>query len=503
MGVGPSFERCGVWAMFSKTAKPIMRSAAWRISMWATLAFACGTMVVFVFLHQFVAGDIQRRTDAWLAGEAGVLSDVAARTPKGVLYTRVVGEVAELASREVPHKRAGNAGLNDSVFFLQTGADGSVGLWVGAGDVNTHLAAVRNSKIVPDTPTSVHITGFDAPFRVVCVRMNNGSQIYLGLSERDQLRVLGKLRLRFFLLWLLIVLIGSAIVFYSTRRVLRHVQNITEAASRIGEADLSSRVPATGRNDEVSQLAITLNRMLDRIERSVHQLHAITGSLAHDLRSPLTAVRAKLEMSLTAGARDEESESIVSAIEDMDRLTEFLDKSLDVAEAKANALRLNRVAVDLDDLLRVMIELYEPSMSEKGLRVNLCSAGWLEVSADAALLHRLIANLFDNELKHLRAPCTVTISLSAAEDTALIVVEDDGPGFESEVLSQIFERRVKGRNSTGHGLGLTFVEAVVRVHGGLVEASNRPEGGARLTITLPLAVNSTNARLPALAYVSG
>src|SRR5580658_5056592 len=429
MGGDPSFERCEVWAMFSKTAKPIVRSAAWRISMWATLAFACGTMVVFIFLHRFVAGDIQRRTDAWLAGEAGVLSDVAARTPKGVLYRRVVGEVAELASREVPHRGAANAGLNDSVFFLQTAADGSVGLWVGAGDANAHFTAVRNSRIAPDTPTSVHIAGFDAPFRVVCVRTNNGSQIYLGLSERDQLRVLGKLRLRFVLLWLLIVLIGSAIVFYSTRRVLRHIQEITEAASRIGEADLSSRVPTTRRNDEVSQLAITLNRMLDRIERSVHQLHTITGSLAHDLRSPLTAVRAKLEMSLTAGARDEESESIVSgiivsAVEDMDRLTEFLDKSLDVAEAKANALRLNRVAVDLDDLLRVMIDLYEPSMSEKGLRVNLCSAGWLEVSADAALLHRMIANLFDNELKHLPASCEVTISLSASEDSALLVVED-------------------------------------------------------------------------------
>jgi signal transduction histidine kinase len=484
--------------MFSKTARPIMRSAAWRISLWATLAFACGTMVVFVFLHQFVAGDIQRRTDAWLAGEAGVLSDVAARTPTGVLYRRVVGEVAELASREVPHKREANAGLNDSVFFLQTAADGSVGLWVGAGDVNAHFTAVRNSKIVPDTPTSVHIAGFDAPFRVVCVRMTNGSQIYLGLSERDQLRVLGKLRLRFVLLWLLIVLIGSAIVFYSTRRVLRHIQEITEAASRIGEDDLSSRVPTTHRNDEVSQLAITLNRMLDRIERSVHQLHTITGSLAHDLRSPLTAVRAKLEMSLTAGARDEES--IVSAIEDMDRLTEFLDKSLDVAEAKANALRLNRVPVDLDDLLRVMIELYEPSMSEKGLRVNLCSAGSLEVSADAALLHRMIANLFDNELKHLPASCTVTLSLSASDDSALLVLEDDGPGFESEVLLQVFARRVKGRYSTGHGLGLAFVEAVVRVHGGAIEASNGSTGGARLAITLPLTVHSVSPFSPALAH---
>ena len=140
-----------------------------------------------------------------------------------------------------------------------------------------------------------------------------------------------------------------------------------------------------------------------------------------------------------------------------------------------------------------MIDLYEPCMSEKGLRINLCSAGSLEVSADAALIHRLIANLFDNELKHLRASCAVTISLSRSEDGALLVVEDDGPGFEPEVLSQVFERRVKGRNSTGHGLGLAFVEAVVRAHGGTVDASNSREGGARLTIILPHANGSMNS----------
>jgi signal transduction histidine kinase len=150
-----------------------------------------------------------------------------------------------------------------------------------------------------------------------------------------------------------------------------------------------------------------------------------------------------------------------------------------------------------------MIDLYEPSMSEKGLRVKLCSAGWLQVSADAALLHRMIANLFDNELKHLPASCTVTISLSSSEDSAVLVVEDDGPGFESEVLSQVFERRVKGRNSTGHGLGLAFVEAVVRVHGGTIEASNRHQGGARLNITLPLAVNSISALSPVMAHAAG
>jgi signal transduction histidine kinase len=256
------------------------------------------------------------------------------------------------------------------------------------------------------------------------------------------------------------------------------------------------------RNDEVGQLALTLNRMLDRIERSVHQLHTITDSLAHDLRSPLTAVRAKLEMALTASARDEESESVVSAIEDMDRLTEFLDQSLDVAEAKANALRLNRVSIDLDEVLKVMIDLYEPGMSEKGLHIRLLSAGTVKIDADAALVHRMMANLFDNELKHLPPSCTATISLQALEDAALLVLEDNGPGFDSEIGGHIFERRVKGRNSSGHGLGLAFVEAVVRAHGGTVEASNRKEGGARLTIMLPRAVRSTGAVSLSMAHAS-
>ena len=88
------------------------------------------------------------------------------------------------------------------------------------------------------------------------------------------------------LLWLLNVVLGFAIVFFTTRRMLFDVGEITQAASRIGESDLSKRVPSSGRNDEIGQLASTLNRMLDRIEKSIHQLHTITNSLAHDLRSP-------------------------------------------------------------------------------------------------------------------------------------------------------------------------------------------------------------------------
>jgi signal transduction histidine kinase len=268
--------------------------------------------------------------------------------------------------------------------------------------------------------------------------------------------------------------------------MLGHVREITEAASRIGQSDLSSRVPDTKGNDEIGHLARTLNHMLDRIENSVHQLHTITDSLAHDLRSPLTAIRGKLETALSGDARLDQAEPIVSAIDELDRLTEFLNTSLDVAEAKADALRLARTEVDLGELVRSMLDLYEPCMSEKGLSVQIRSTGSMKVLADPALLHRVIANLLDNELKHLPASCTVWLSLHAAIDMATLTVEDNGPGLDVEVRRSLFEQRVKGRDSRGHGLGLAFVGAVVRVHGGNVTAANRVEGGARLTITLPL-----------------
>jgi signal transduction histidine kinase len=474
--------------MSSKMANPIMRSAAWRISLWTTLAFAFGTMLVFASLHRFVADDIQRRSDAWLSGEIEVLSDVAERTPKDRLYSRVVGEVAELASREVPNRDHSSTGENenDSVFFLQAADEGPARLWVGSGNGAATLAAIRSTKAQQDVPVDVRVKGFDIPFRVATLRIADGSNIYLGLSERDELHVLRNLRTRFLTLWLASVLLGFIIVFYATRRMLGHVREITEAASRIGQSDLSSRVPNIGRNDEVGHLARTLNHMLGRIENTVHQLHTITDSLAHDLRSPLTAIRGKLETALSNDVKVDQAEPIVSAIDELDRLTEFLNTSLDVAEARADALRLSRTEIDLDELVRGMIDLYEPCMSDKGLGVQVRSAGSLKVLADAALLHRVIANLLDNELKHLPPSCTVSVLLSADEEMATLTVEDDGPGFDADVHRDLFERRVKGRESRGHGLGLAFVEAVVRVHGGAVSATNREEGGARLSITLPL-----------------
>jgi signal transduction histidine kinase len=146
-----------------------------------------------------------------------------------------------------------------------------------------------------------------------------------------------------------------------------------------------------------------------------------------------------------------------------------------------------------------MIDLYEPSMTEKGLNIRLSSEEGIIVAGDEGLVHRMIANLLDNELKHPGPASGVDISLRCSGDLAILVVEDNGQGFDPEVLEKLFIRRVKGRTSTGHGLGLAFVDAVARAHSGSVEVKNRTGRGARIKISLPLATKERSHQLTATA----
>jgi len=461
-------------------------TAAWRISFWSTLAFAFGSVILFLFLQRFASHEIQRRTDAWLSGEAGTLGDVAERTPRNALYDRIVDEVAELATKEVPLELQAGGDPNQAVFFLETGSDNRLKLWVGKGDSNAYLIAITRTPVAPGNPVDIAIPGYFHPFRVVCVVLPAGDRIFLGLSEAHDYHVLRRMRILLFSICLAIVVLGFLVVFFATKRMLDRVRRITQTANRIGQHDLRSRVPEVKGNDEIAQLARTLNRMLDRIQNSVNQLHTITNSLAHDLRSPMMAIRGKLELALLADHESSSADPLASALEEIDRLSDFLTKSLDVAEANADALHLHRVPLDMDELLRSMIDLYEPSLNERGLKVTLRSTSAVTVSADPALLHRMLANLLDNALKHLSPGTMIYIQLHAQGDFGRLELEDNGAGFPPEVVDRPFEKYVKGKNSTGNGLGLAFVEAVVRAHGGQVRAFNGPRGGASVVVDLPL-----------------
>jgi signal transduction histidine kinase len=186
------------------------------------------------------------------------------------------------------------------------------------------------------------------------------------------------------------------------------------------------------------------------------------------------------------------TDPVASALEEVDRLSDFLTKSLDVAEANADALHLRRVPVDLDELLRSMVDLYEPSLTERGLKVMIRSSSTLMVSADAALLHRMLANLLDNAIRHLPPGTTINMQLETRAEFGRLEIEDDGPGFPPEVVDRPFEKYVKGKESSGSGLGLAFAEAVVRAHGGQIRAFNGPRGGACIVLELPLTVRDVD-----------
>ena len=148
------------------------------------------------------------------------------------------------------------------------------------------------------------------------------------------------------------------------------------------------------------------------------------------------------------------------------------------------------------------MDLYEPSITEKGVQIRLRNENGVTVFGDEGLIHRMIANLLDNVLKHLAPSSSVVVSLHIKDKMALLSFEDDGSGFEPDVQEHLFARRVRGKTSAGHGLGLAFVDAVTRAHGGTVEAMNREAGGARIAVSLPLASDETPHQLTAAALTS-
>jgi signal transduction histidine kinase len=466
--------------------KILRTTAAWRISIWTSLAFALGTGLAFAIVYFLVAQTIRGRSDAWLSGEAEVLAQVSADTPKDRLYGRIVGEVAELATRELPDERNSRGQKLNSVFFLEEYADDTQNpVWVGPGSSDAFLKSIQNANL-GQAPRSIAVEGWPTSFRVVARPVDGHEKtIYLGLSNRGDMHVLHNLTRRFLLLWGGTVLLGFLISYMSARRTLLRVEHITETVARIGSQDLRERLPESARRDEIARLARTFNLMLDRIQSSVNQLRSVTDAVAHDLKSPVTSIRGTLESALCNDSSENWRDSVGQAIEDLDRLLNLLNTTLDLAEAEAGALHLDCTTADLSALIQQLTELYQPAMCERHHELTTDLEPNIVVSADLPLLSRVVSNLLENEMIHLPAGCHIHIQLRSQQDSAELVLKDDGPGFPREIAGHAFERFVKGKHSPGHGLGLAFVDAVVRAHGGAVTISDHPAGGAVITMSLP------------------
>jgi signal transduction histidine kinase len=469
--------------MFSGKRNALRNSAAWRIAAWPAVAFAVGVALALATMYLFIARDIRARSDAWLSGEAETLADVSAKTPRDSLYGRLVEEVAELATHEVSDTSLSGPQQN-SVFFLQMQPNEEP-IWVGPAPKQRFIDAIQSAQLAHGTPESVYVDGWKLPFRVVYHSRNNAGDIYLGFADFSGAKMLDRLAERCLLVWGITVILGFLITWLAAYRTLSRVERISDTVSRIGSDDLSSRLPEGPYPDEISRLSNTFNTMLDRIQSSVHQLRILTDSVAHDLKSPVTSIRGTLEVALAQPDRAQLEEQVANAIEGLDRLSELLNTTLDLAEADAGALPLQKEPIELAGLIQPLVDLYQPAMDERGHRVTTRLQPIL-VDADLSLMNRMIANLLDNEVAHLPPGCGVNILLQARGQRAEIVIQDDGPGFAPEILSRALERFVKGEYSTGHGLGLAFVQAVITAHGGSVLLSNQTGGGAIISLSMPM-----------------
>jgi signal transduction histidine kinase len=472
--------------MFSKILSSPKKTAAWRLSIWTTIAFAVGSAFAFFICYYLVSLGIRERSDQWLSGEAEVLAQVSQTTPKGSLYDRVVEEVAENASREVPEQRDSRGETQNSVFFLQTGAEQEP-LWVGPSDKDQFVRAIRDSNLIPGSPQTLKIEGVAIPYRVVVHHLSPKGTIYLGLSDFGAMQLLNRLTRGFIIVWIGMVVLGFMISYVSARRTLIRVENITETVSEIGSEELNARLPEARNSDEIARLAQTFNRMLDRIQASVNQLRTVTDSVAHDLKSPVTSIRGRLEVALLEGNSTDWRESVAEAVEGLDRLSQFINTTLDLAEARAGALPLRRETVDFASVVEQFVEIYMPAMTERHHEVTVTAQPPVMVDVDVSLTNRLLTNLLDNEMVHLPFGCKIEIEVRSHHNYAELLIQDNGPGFSDDLKTRAFERFVKGKHSTGHGLGLAFVGAVVQAHGGEVKITDRPSGGAAIWLTFPLA----------------
>jgi signal transduction histidine kinase len=374
--------------------------------------------------------------------------------------------VAELATQEVPDERNARGERLNSVFFLATDPNNSEGpLWVGPSSKDAFVTAIQRAKLVSGPPKSIAVEGYRETFRVV-VKMQNGRTVYLGLSDRGAKHLLHTLARRFLMVWGGMFLVGFLISYWSARRTLHRVERITETVARIGTEDLEERLPEPVNSDEISRLAKTFNHMLDRLQASVNQLRTVTGGIAHDLKSPVTLIRGTLESALCDEGNEKWRDLVGEAIEGLDRLSQLLNTTLDIAEAEAGALRLDRRPVDFSDVVRQLVDIYQPAMAERHHEVTSDLEEHVVIDADLPLLNRVVSNLLENELTHLPVGCRVSIRLHSHQGSAEFLIEDNGPGFPPEIGGRAFDRFVKGKHSPGHGLGLAFVDAVVQAHGG-------------------------------------
>ncbi|WP_161786908.1 sensor histidine kinase [Noviluteimonas dokdonensis] len=281
-------------------------------------------------------------------------------------------------------------------------------------------------------------------------------------------------------------MLGLAIGAMTARWVARRLQALDATAVRVGAGEIALRAPVDGTGDAFDNLALRFNAMLDRIEALLAGVREATDHIAHDLRTPLTRMRTRLDQLRSQPSVD--PEALEPAIADADQLLHASGALLRLARIEAQGGIEAESSVDLSKLARDALDLYEPIGAERGITLTLDPLP-LTVRGDVDQLFQLVVNLLDNAIKYAPPNTAVAVSIHRTGNHGCIAVADHGPGIPDTERDRVFDRFHRGerhRGTPGSGLGLSLVRAIaVRHNARIALDDNHP--GLRATVSLPLA----------------
>jgi signal transduction histidine kinase len=311
------------------------------------------------------------------------------------------------------------------------------------------------------------------------VQLPGGYHLLVGQNTAPQRRMQSAIIQALFWSLAAMVCLGLAGGLLLSRNMIRRIEAINRSAERIMRGEVMHRMPVGQSNDEFDRLSENLNRMLEEIERLVGGIRAVTDNIAHDLRSPLTRLKSRLEIAMNAADDPiERRAAIEQAIQEADQLLATFGALLSIADAEAGARRADMTTVDLGGVVQDVVELYRPLAEERGASLDLNVHGHAAAQGNRQLLFQAVANLIDNAVKYGAEGQRIAVEVAGGPPSPMISVADFGLGIPAAERDHVLERFVRldaSRSTPGSGLGLSLVAAIARQHGATLElADTRP-----------------------------
>ena len=365
---------------------------------------------------------------------------------------------------------------------------------------NKYIVVTRQGQVIAQAPRTaaevlrsaspeLRVARYDTPDHSITVSI--GASAAAALHAKQRLTSLLLIGIPAMLALL------AASLWWLIGRALRPLENASRHLDQIAADNLAVRVPIDNPDDEVGRMVTVLNRMLDRLARAVSELQQFTADAAHELRTPVTVLRAGLEVALgRERSAGECRAALVEALAGTECLARLADDLLTLARLEAAAAPRAVELVDLSDVLHELADASAERAAQHQVTIDVSAPSGLWVAGNAGDLYRLFNNLIDNALRHGTNGTPGEIALSAQREAEQIHVSvaDTGPGIAPQDLSRICDRFYRGQgnraDAAGAGLGLNIAQEIARTHGGQIAAANREGGGCVVTVSLPAAVCS-------------